>query len=505
MYHKMMDSIEPFAEWLNLRTDAARTSLRTQLPSWTSEEQTLLALQAKYKRMKEAMERAPALFPEAQRIFREMATLEPQLQTLMKRDSKVEEESYNELLFFKPLLQPLNFVPFLLALWSAIRVYILPGLSLLLPILTLIAPYLILRFVFQIPITFENYMNMLHAMVSGNMATVMNPSAVVSAPTNLLKQVGIVLVTFIQGILQPYWSHTHLHSIDSIIQEHGGKVIRFHELYGSLERLLELHGFTFFRSPMPSIRNERDAAARMMLQPTYFQMALKYVGSLEVLMTIANKKDIHPVHWVRSPHPVFRIQDSFDFQVPEGNRKTISAKLDVHRHALLTGPNKGGKSTVLRALSFSALLAHTYGCALGQLTATPFHHLFVCLTPDDLPGAKSRFEREVEFTAGTLVHSQPILVFIDELYHSTNPPDALRSCEMYCGQLWKKNNVVSVISTHLFELVKQAPSSIQRLCCPATLDDKGIIQFQYRLEKGMCTVSSVDMLLKKNGLIARLG
>ena len=129
--------------------------------------------------------------------------------------------------------------------------------------------------------------------------------------------------------------------------------------------------------------------------------------------------------------------------------------------------------------------------------------MFVCLKPDDLPGSKSRFEREIEFTAKTLEQQKPVLVFIDELYHSTNPPDALRSCNIYCDPLWKKENIVSVISTHLFELVEKANDSIQRLCCSASIDEKGDIHFDYTLSNGICKVSSVDELLKRNGLLQK--
>ena len=134
---------------------------------------------------------------------------------------------------------------------------------------------------------------------------------------------------------------------------------------------------------------------------------------------------------------------------------------------------------------------------MGHLTATPFSKLYVCLKPDDLPGEKSRFEREVEFTSSTLVEHAPILIFIDELYHSTNPPDALRSCQLYCEKIWNKINIVSVISTHWFELVETAPTHIQRICCPATIDQDGIVNFTYDLQPGLCKVSSVDTLLKQ--------
>ena len=222
-------------------------------------------------------------------------------------------------------------------------------------------------------------------------------------------------------------------------------------------------------------------------------------------MTLASRPDIRPVTWIQSSSVQFHGKDLVDFQVLAHGlekAKPITVHLDAKRHALLTGPNKGGKSTVLRAITASMLLAHTYGCALGYVQLTPFYHLHICLTPDDLPGSKSRFEREIEFTAETLRQTGPTMVLIDELYHSTNPPDALRSCEIYCKQLWKKTNVVSVISTHLFEFVTAADSSIQRLCCPAIQADDGTVQFEYGLKDGICTVSSVDVLLKKNGLNA---
>jgi hypothetical protein len=504
----MVDAIldkERFAEWIGLQTAVSRACLAKQLHDWRSNDADLLALRTKFKRFKDAMEKDPVFFSKANILFKEIADVEKTLTTLMKQDSKMEQESYNEILFFKPILQPLNFVPFLLSFWSTIRVYILPGLSLLLPLLSLIAPYLILRFIFKVPMNFSNYMNILQAMLAGKFQEIMNPAShtieTPASPVNFLKQFGVVLVTFIQGIIQPYWTFKHLHSIDTIVRENGASVLRFRELYTSLEKLLESHGFTFFQSPLPNMDNDRDAVARIMIESNYFKLALKYIGNLEVIMCLANQQAIHPVRWIRSETPVFRIMDSFDYQVPKETRRTLSAQFDTKRHALLTGPNKGGKSTVLRALSISALLAHTYGCALGQLTSTPFQHIYVCLKPDDLPGSKSRFEREIEFTASTLTHTEPTLVFIDELYHSTNPPDALRSCEIYCGQLWKKSNVVSVISTHLFELVEKADPNIQRICCPATIDKDENIRFMYSLEKGICKVSSVDTLLRVNGLL----
>lgn len=497
--------VDKFSEWLNLQTSTSKKCLSKQLTDWKSDGNKLLLLSQRFKRFQKAFQTDPTFFGKCHDIFREISEIEQRLQHLTQTESALEKESYSELLFFRPILQPLNFIPFLLTTWTFLRVYLLPGFSFMIPFLTLLAPYLILKFVFKLPMTLHNYMNILHSMASGDFTNGLGggeASSTSFSPIMLLKKFGFLLITFVQGIIQPYWSYKHLKAIDHIVLDNGHLVLRCKELYEQLQTILESHGFTFFRCPLPPIANEREAMARVLLDTSYFKIALKYIGSLEVMMSLANKQEMHPVYWIQSDKPIYRIQDTFDFQVPIKSRKTISASFDKQRHALLTGPNKGGKSTVLRALSTSALLAHTYGCAFGKATMTPFRNMFVCLKPDDLPGSKSRFEREIEFTANTLLEKEPILVLIDELYHSTNPPDALRSCQIYCNQLWKKSNVISVISTHLFELVESSKSTIQRLCCPATIDDKGVIQFEYCLNKGICKVSSVDELLRKNGLLS---
>jgi hypothetical protein len=489
----MIDT-DAFSAWIGLETAASKQALSERLSTWTSDPATLQHLRAKFIAFKRAYKKDPTFFPRCKDMFKEIAGIETQLGELMSKTTTLEEETYNELLFLKPFFTPFNFIPWMLSLWAILRVYLLPGLALFLPVFILIIPYIILTYVMRIPITFSNYTNILHSVISGNLD--FSQTGVEQDLASTLKQCMVVGVTIAQGVIQPYWNYIHLHSVDTIIRDNGRLILRYKELYTQLHTILEAHGFVFFTSPLPDYTTEREATARVILQSNSFLLALRYIGSLEVIMTLASHPSIHSVTWLSS-HPQFHGKDIFDFQVQQGT--PISVHLDKKRHALLTGPNKGGKSTVLRAITTCMVLAHTYGCALGHVGLTPFHALHVCLKPDDLPGSKSRFEREIEFTAQTLKPTQPIMVLIDELYHSTNPPDAKRSCDIYCTQLWKKPNVVSVISTHLFDFVESADPMIQRLCCPAQIQN-GVVRFMYGLDTGVCTISSVDLLLEKNGL-----
>ena len=92
-------------------------------------------------------------------------------------------------------------------------------------------------------------------------------------------------------------------------------------------------------------------------------------------------------------------------------------------------------------------------------------------------------------------------MLLDELYHSTNPPDAEKACAIYTEQLWAQPNTLSIISTHLFDFVDRAPTTIQRLCCPATISPDESVHYTYRLASGICKVSSVKELLVENKLV----
>jgi hypothetical protein len=314
---------------------------------------------------------------------------------------------------------------------------------------------------------------------------------------------GIILATVVQSFLQPYWSFQHLSAIDGIIQTKADTLIRFQELYARIKDTLSAQGFTMSKNPFaPEMTDSRQLVAEAQLHPTFLKLALRNLGALEVLMRAASRSDLVPVIFLEQEDPLFRLTGAYDYQIGDGR---IPFDIDLSqskKHALLTGPNRGGKSTTLRAILTSCALAHTYGFAFAkEATMTPFQHLYVCLTPEDLPGKKSRFEREIEFTASTLKATGKSMVLLDELYHSTNPPDATRACVLYTEQLWVRSNTLSIISTHLFDFVESAPSTIQRLCCPATENGNGSIEYTYRLTQGICRVSSVQELLVENGLV----
>ena len=501
--------IPALATYLQIQTQAGAKALKEKTSQWISNPATLLIRSQQFHTLQYTLEHKTDFTHSLLKSFSELKELEPDLEALTSKPSELETEAFNELLFLKEWSVPLNFVPSLLFLWSLLRVYLFPGMALLMPIIMLILPFLIVRFIFHMPLTISGYMGLVSAIFSGQVGALFQPDALLihkevpkSPPFDIFQLIktGLLVGTIVQSFLQPYWSFLHLSAIDAIIQKKADALLRFKELYESVRSVLETHGFKLAKNPFgPDVTDGRQLVALAHLHPLFLKYALQRMGSVEALVSLARNKDLVPVSWIKGPAHV-NLKNAFDYRVTKGR---IPFNIDLKGHALLTGPNRGGKSTTLRALVACQLLAHTYGCAFAQEASfSPFQKLYVCLTPEDLPGQKSRFEREIEFTAHTLQSKKDhenSMVLLDELYHSTNPPDAEKACNYYTKQLWAQPNTLSIISTHLFDFVEKAPDSIERLCCPATVTED-VVHYSYELQTGICRVSSVKELLVENNL-----
>jgi DNA mismatch repair ATPase MutS len=180
-------------------------------------------------------------------------------------------------------------------------------------------------------------------------------------------------------------------------------------------------------------------------------------------------------------------------------------------HAICTGPNRGGKSTFLRATLTNLMMAHVWGVAFAErCILTPVDWVISSLRLEDSPGRQSLFEREVGVAGEILrrLNSQQSRgwVIIDELFHTTNPPDAATASQIFLHQLWNSERITSIVSTHLFSHAETAPAHVQRLCLLSTVDTMvdNKIQYTYKVVPGINTMSSVEELLIESGILSSL-
>jgi hypothetical protein len=497
--------MEQVDEFLNVKTQAGIQCLHKRCSNWSSNSATLKSRTAQVGKLRHQL--SPAIRAMFEEEFAAIRPVEMTVQKVLAPESEFSEECYGQLLFRGEWLQPLNHVPWLLAVLRFYKIFLAPASTIAMPLLAIILPYFLIRYVFNMPMPVKAYIGILRKVYSGSLGLDAAPAE--AGPLASLKvygQTAWLIFNFVQSLWQPIQSARHLYKLDTTLTEQGESV---RQLVTRTWNLRNLFAELDFKSPplgisVDDVSDVRRAVATALENKPAMESLLKQLGDYEVFYALASHADLALVTWRSGARPLVDIKDTFDIRVQGGG---VPISCHFGQHAMLTGPNRGGKSTALRAIGRSIFMAHCFGVAIGrEATMTPLQYLQTCLRLEDVPGERSLFEREVAMAATALRRvraGQRGLLLIDELFHSTNPPDAEIASRRFLDELWTSKNTLSVISTHLFGLVETS-HNIQRLCCPASVEG-GKVKYKYGLEAGVCRISSVGEILDEQGLRDKRG
>jgi DNA mismatch repair ATPase MutS len=182
---------------------------------------------------------------------------------------------------------------------------------------------------------------------------------------------------------------------------------------------------------------------------------------------------------------------------------------DTSRNVILTGPNAGGKSTFLKGISLSILMAQTLGISpVEELAFTPFAKINTYMNiTDDTAGGNSLFKSEVlraqELieTVQNLNTKEFSLSIMDEIFSGTSPKEGAAASYGVANSLGKINNSILLLASHfplLTELEKDS-NNFKNYQVRVVRHDNGSFSYPFKLEEGIANQNVAMDILKQQG------
>lgn len=183
-----------------------------------------------------------------------------------------------------------------------------------------------------------------------------------------------------------------------------------------------------------------------------------------------------------------------------------SVSLTPGRGLVITGSNMSGKSTFLRTVGVTAVLAQTLNTCLASEYCAPVFSVRSCIgRSDDLLSGKSYYIAEVENLLGLVEASAgaaPHLFLLDELFRGTNAVERIAAGQAVLLELvsnaGRTNPHVVIAATHDGELVDLLPDNYSAFHFGDVVGPEGLI-FDHQLRPGPATTRNAIALLRLHG------
>lgn len=202
-----------------------------------------------------------------------------------------------------------------------------------------------------------------------------------------------------------------------------------------------------------------------------FKPALKALGTIEAYGSIAKLFNAHQQKRVTYSFVEFEILNTPSVEIKGFWNPFLSTDIASYNDisfgtessplkAIISGPNAGGKSTTLRAVTLCVLLAQTFGIApAASIKLTPFSKIITSFAvTDNIAAGDSLFTAEMIRACNIMTELKLLpkdkfsFVAIDELFRGTIPEKGQEVAYTLVKQLGDHKNNVSIVASHFPKL-----------------------------------------------------
>ncbi len=251
------------------------------------------------------------------------------------------------------------------------------------------------------------------------------------------------------------------------------------------------------------------------------QIAVTKLGYIDTMTACAKNLITMPTRWCiptfatnSQPHI---IANNFWHPLITKNPipSSITLGVDGHRpHAVITGPNEGGKSTTMKAIALAVLCAQTVGvCPAESFTLTPFSYIKTYLNINDDIGAgnslfRAEFERAQQLL-DTISNAPPSnfgLFVFDEMCSGTSPIEGAAAAYIIAKRLSSYDNCLCLVATHFANLTNLEfdTTTFKNFNVKAIQNHDGSFSYPRTLEAGPSTQHIALDILRNEGFAGSL-
>tara|TARA_Y100000385_G_scaffold85093_1_gene87305 strand:+ start:269 stop:2149 length:1881 start_codon:yes stop_codon:yes gene_type:complete len=437
----------------------------------------------------------------------------------------------NMLYFNSFILKNLNNSSHILTLKNIYKIYLLPTIGIITPIVYFILPYLVIRFKFGIQFSFTSFIKFIYNyyvnLNFGNMFA--------NSKLNMIRKVWMLfsILFYFNSIFNSIELSKLTHKINILICNHINSISKYIKAgYDIIEAIYDDNNFNnVFNNINYDIKNIEYLLNFKNLQNInceneYFNnfgeklnlykfldkdklkdfLNVTYLCDTVIsLYLIKNEKSLAYPDYIKSEEPIIKIKGLTHPNIDNAVKNDIN--LDNKNNLIITGPNAAGKSTFIKAVAINILLSQTICMSFtDSIELTPFYYISSQINIVDDKGCESLFQAEMNRIIENINNVEECkksnkfsILFLDELFNSTNIIEGLSGSYSICKKLCDTNTNITLLTTHYNYLNKleKNTNKFKNYKMESKQNDN-IISFPYKIKEGYSKQYIALELLKNN-------
>lgn len=447
---------------------------------------------------------------------------------LWKKNDKEVDNYLNSVYFQNRIFKHFNNNQKLLNAFNYYKIVVAPLLGILYPVVAIIVPYLLVKFVFKLPIKFSSYYKLISSSVGGSIFP-MASNSIMFKMSKILSSL-LYIIFYFHNTYFSVTSAINTNKTINIIHNKMNSISNYIKTYKKLNNLLNDIMPTEIITIGINIESELFDTEPHLLSNKGIILTeykyikdnkdiiipiIKYVGLVDSYFSIAklyktnkNSKSYSLSNYINSNNPFINIDNIWHPYLDSHSvvKNNISLGNSNKQNIIITGPNAGGKSTFIKSLILTILFSQTITIApCENITFTPFNLLSTYLNIPDCKGRESLFEAEMNRSLNYINKLKEMkknnrfsIVVMDEIFNSTNPKEGISGAYAICKKISSFKNSISVITTHFNYLTNLKQYGFENYKIPIKKDKNKII-YTYKIKKGISKQFIALDLLKEKG------